>query len=150
MLLIRNCSRIGRSFFSISKFDRRKDYYKTLGVTRTANEAEIKKAFRGLAKKYHPDVAKGNEAKFKEINEAYTVLSDKDVRKEYDGEAQSSSSNPGSAYSSSSTYSGANSYSSGQGFGGYNRGSSSTGQRQQQQQYQQYNGSYDPDRRQNW
>lgn len=59
------------------------DYYKTLGVPRTATTAEIKKAFRKLARKYHPD-AGGDEAKFKEINEAYEVLSDDKKRKLYD------------------------------------------------------------------
>src|ERR1700681_416561 len=64
-----------------------KDYYKVLGVPRTASEADIKKAFRKLARQYHPDVAKtkkGAEEKFKEINEAYEVLSDPTKRKKYD------------------------------------------------------------------
>src|SRR5271163_198239 len=64
-----------------------KDYYKTLGVAREASEDEIKKAFRKLARQYHPDVAKtkkGAEEKFKEINEAYEVLSDATKRKKYD------------------------------------------------------------------
>jgi curved DNA-binding protein len=64
-----------------------KDYYQTLGVPRTANDADIKKSFRKLAREFHPDVAKDKkraEEKFKEINEAYEVLSDKDKRKKYD------------------------------------------------------------------
>ena len=64
-----------------------KDYYEILGVARTATDEEIKKAFRKLARKYHPDVAKDkkeSEAKFKEINEAYEVLGDAEKRKKYD------------------------------------------------------------------
>src|SRR5436190_10579667 len=64
-----------------------KDYYESLGVARTASDAEIKKAFRKLAREYHPDVAKDKkraEEKFKEINEAYEVLSDPAKRKKYD------------------------------------------------------------------
>ena len=59
------------------------DYYKTLGVSRTATQDEIKKAFRKLARTHHPD-AGGDEAKFKEINEAYEVLSDEKKRELYD------------------------------------------------------------------
>lgn len=64
-----------------------KDYYSILGLTKTATEEEIKKAFRKLAVKYHPDKNAGNkeaEEKFKEINEAYEVLSDPEKRKMYD------------------------------------------------------------------
>src|SRR5437588_105474 len=64
-----------------------RDYYQTLGVPKTASEDEIRSAFRKLARKYHPDVAKDKKAaeeKFKEINEAYEVLSDPEKRKKYD------------------------------------------------------------------
>ena len=63
-----------------------KDYYKTLGVDKNASDDEIKRAFRQLAKKYHPDVNKeeGAAEKFKEIGEAYSVLSDKNKRAQYD------------------------------------------------------------------
>lgn len=64
-----------------------KDYYTTLGVSRGASEEEIKKAFRKLARQYHPDVAKDKKAaeeKFKEINEAYEVLGNPENRKKYD------------------------------------------------------------------
>lgn len=61
-----------------------KDYYQILGVAKTASEEEIKKAYRKLAHQYHPDKAGGDEKKFKEINEAYQVLSDKTKRGQYD------------------------------------------------------------------
>ena len=63
------------------------DYYKTLGVTKKANDKEIKSAYRKLARKYHPDVNPGDaaaEKKFKELNEANEVLSDPEKRKKYD------------------------------------------------------------------
>jgi curved DNA-binding protein len=89
------------------------DYYKILGIARSASEADIKSAYRKLAVKYHPDKNKGDKAaeeKFKEINEAYQVLSDPEKRKKYDaygenwkyaqeqegqGQGYSSSSGPG-------------------------------------------------------
>ncbi len=61
-----------------------KDYYTILGIAKTASEEEVKKAYRKMAHQHHPDKAGGNEAKFKEINEAYQVLSDKNKRAQYD------------------------------------------------------------------
>ena len=61
-----------------------KDYYQVLGVSKTATTDEIKKAFRKLAHEHHPDKKGGTDAKFKEINEAYQVLSNPDKRKQYD------------------------------------------------------------------
>ncbi len=63
------------------------DYYKVLGVNKNASDSEIKKAYRKLALKYHPDQTKGDkqaEAKFKQVSEAYAVLSDKEKRQQYD------------------------------------------------------------------
>jgi molecular chaperone DnaJ len=65
----------------------KRDYYEVLGVSKDASDADIKKAYRTLAKKYHPDMNPGDkeaEAKFKEVNEAYDVLSDSDKRTKYD------------------------------------------------------------------
>lgn len=60
------------------------DYYKILGVDKNASEADIKKAYRTLAHKYHPDKKSGDEKKFKEVNEAYQVLSNKEKRAQFD------------------------------------------------------------------
>jgi|SRR3989344_4622333 len=81
-----------------------KDYYKILGIEKSASGEEVKKAFRKLAHKYHPDKGGGDEAKFKEINEAYQVLSDERKRAEYDSYGQ--------------TF-GGNGPQGGQGFGGF-------------------------------
>ncbi len=61
-----------------------KDYYKTLGVEKNASQDDIKKAFRKQAQQYHPDKKTGDEAKFKEVNEAYSILSDAQKRQQYD------------------------------------------------------------------
>ena len=83
------------------------DYYKTLGVKRTASADEVRKAYRRLARKYHPDVNPGDqsaETRFKGINEAYEVLGDSDKRNKYDelganwrqyDQAQAASGSPG-------------------------------------------------------
>lgn len=86
-----------------------KDFYQTLGISKSASEAEIKKAFYGLAQKHHPDKPSGDEAKFKEINEAYQVLSSKEKRAQYD---QFGSAGP----------SGSGGFGGGGGFGGFQGG----------------------------
>ena len=95
-----------------------KDYYKTLGVDKTASQSDIKKKFRQLAKKYHPDLNKGNKEaaeKFKEINEAYEVLGDEEKRKKYD------------AFGSGYNFTGGENFDPSQyGFGGFNGGKSYT------------------------
>ena len=67
--------------------EEKRDYYEVLGLQKGASEEEIKKAFKTMARKYHPDLHPGDkeaEAKFKEVNEAYGVLSDADKRARYD------------------------------------------------------------------
>ena len=72
----------------IASFGRKKDYYDILGVSKTASDAEIKKAFRSLSLKYHPDRNSTPEAaeKIREINQAYEILGDSAKRKQYDME----------------------------------------------------------------
>lgn len=86
------------------------DYYETLGISQNADEAEIKKAYRNLARKFHPDVCKepGAEEKFKKINEAYSVLSDEQKRRQYDNMGHETFTNASKG-----------SYSGGGGFGGF-------------------------------
>ena len=76
-----------------------KDYYNILGINRTASKDEVKKAFYKLAHKYHPDKKGGNEQKFKEVNEAYQVLSDDDKRSKYDQFGSASAQGFGSSQS---------------------------------------------------
>lgn len=84
-----------------------KNYYDILGVSKSASQDEIKKAFRKLAHEHHPDKTNGNEAKFKEINEAYQVLGNEEKRKQYD--------------QFGSTFNNAGGFGNGQGFaGGFN------------------------------
>ncbi len=99
-----------------------KDYYKILGVNRSSSNAEIKKQYRRLARKYHPDVSKeaNAEARFKEINEAYDILKDKEKRSNYD-RFGSADSNPfgGGGFTPPP---GAGGWNKGN-FGGFNQGS---------------------------
>jgi len=85
------------------------DYYKILGIDKNASEDDVKKAYRRLAHKYHPDKAGGDEKKFKEINEAYQVLSDKIKRSQYDRFGRTSSAGGRSAFGE-------------EGFGGFSAG----------------------------
>ncbi len=114
-----------------------KDYYKILGVNKNASDAEIKKAFKTMARKYHPDMHPENEKatwteKFKDLNEAYTVLSDKQKRTIYDqvGQADYQNYARGGGGNARSRATGGNpyqqyqqySYDAGNGFGGFSGG----------------------------
>ncbi len=88
-----------------------KDFYKILGVNKTASDADIKTAFRKLAHQYHPDKNGGDDKKFKEVNEAYQTLSDKNKRAQYD---QFGSDGPQFGGG------GGNPFGGGAGFGGFN------------------------------
>ena len=91
----------------------KRDYYEILGVQRNASEDDIKKAFRRLARQYHPDVnkEKSAEARFKEINEAYEVLGDPQKRRAYNQFGHAGVSGSGA---------GANPFEGGFGFGSFN------------------------------
>lgn len=91
----------------------KRDYYEVLGVGKSASADEIKKAFRKLAVKYHPDKDGGDEAKFKEVNEAYEVLKDQQKRQRYDqfGHAGVGGASGGGGYGGGNPF---------EGFGGFN------------------------------
>lgn len=91
-----------------------KDYYKTLGVEKGASKDEVKKAFRKLAHEHHPDKNQGQDAKFKEINEAYTVLSDDAKRQRYDTYGSADA-----GFNPNQSGGGFNGFNGGQGFGGF-------------------------------
>ena len=95
----------------------KKDYYQILGVNKDASQEQIKEAYRKLAHKYHPDKAGGDEKKFKEINEAYQILSNKEKRAQYDqfGDAFSNMGQGGFNYSQGNPFAGFD-------FGGFGQG----------------------------
>src|SRR3989344_4501229 len=76
-----------------------KDYYNILGITKNAGKDDIKKAFHRLAHKYHPDKKGGDSNKFKEVSEAYSILSDDKKRAEYDAYGQTFAGNGNAGYS---------------------------------------------------
>src|SRR5512136_2855835 len=91
------------------------DYYETIGISRNADDAEIKKAYRNLARKYHPDVCKepGAEEKFKQINEAYSGLSEEQKKAQYDNIGHETFTNASKgAYSGGGGYGGTGGFSS--------------------------------------
>ncbi len=99
------------------------DYYKTLGLSKSASAEEIKKAYRSLAMKYHPDKNPGDkvaEEKFKQINEAYSVLGDEEKRRQYDSYGSASSSGSYQQQYGSGSSQGYGSY--GQWYGGQRNG----------------------------
>lgn len=95
-----------------------KDYYQVLGIEKGATKDEIKKSFRKLAAKYHPDKKTGDEAKYKEITEAYAVLGDEKKRVEYDNYGQAFGGAGGASGFNWADFAGQG----GQGFGGFSQG----------------------------
>ncbi|MDO8619971.1 MAG: molecular chaperone DnaJ [bacterium] len=97
-----------------------KNYYELLGITKSASPEDVKKAFRTLAHKYHPDKKGGDEAKFKEVNEAYSVLSDDKKRAEYDAYGRVFSGGAGQGQAGPQGFEGFDfsNFAQGQGFGG--------------------------------
>ena len=105
----------------------KRDYYEVLGVSRNATDAEIKKAYRTLAKKYHPDMNPGDkeaEKKFKEASEAYAVLSDAEKRRQYDQFGHAAFDQTAGGYGQG--YGGRTS--GGRGYGSYSQSSGGPGQ----------------------
>jgi len=98
----------GLSYNSLRHFSQTKrDFYQILNVSKTASDSDIKKAFYQKAKQYHPDVAKGADDKFKEINEAYETLSDQFKRRQYDNDLRNGydgTSSSNAQYGSNTTY----------------------------------------------
>ena len=80
------------------------NYYKILGVNRDSSTDEIKKAFRALAKKYHPDNDSGDKKKFEEINMAYQILSDEQKRKAYDDKLDAASNRTNSQFEQNTSH----------------------------------------------
>lgn len=99
-----------------------KDYYKLLGVERNATDQEVKRAFRKLAHEHHPDKTRGNVEKFKEINEAYQVLSNKEKRQQYDQFGSTFSATGGSPFGGDNAQGFGSGAAAGNPFGGFAQG----------------------------
>ena len=128
-------------YFVSQGFDVAKDYYKILGVSQSATDKQIKAAYFSLAKKYHPDVNKGNADRFKEISDAYSIIGEANKRKDYDAARKYASSNSGfgsnRASQSQQSYGGT----SNKGYSQYGQNSGYYNNNQQQQQaYSNYSG----------
>ena len=122
-------------YFASQGFDVAKDYYKILGVSQSATDKQIKAAYFSLAKKYHPDVNKGNADRFKEISDAYSIIGEANKRKDYDAARKYASSNSG--FGSNTTSQSQQSYgrTSNTGYSQYGQNSGYYNNNQQQQQH---------------